>query len=162
MAEESTNPTEESDEANQGSQRLPTSGQSKFARNGIDSSITSWLNRETEGSTRKVSKGLSRRTRLNPVSKKGKKKQKEYKHSREEHYAQEKNQVCFLCGNPNNLSIHHKKKRGNLIDDEFYFVTLCLASKYMNEKYPESNPAESCHDWVEKNKGLAREMKLIL
>jgi hypothetical protein len=101
---------------------------------------------------------------LNPVSKKRKKKNVNYKESVESHYADEKNQTCFLCGCSNNLSIHHKKKRGKVLDDEFYFVTLCLIGDYMDRLHPDSNHSHTggCHGWVEGNKEQAREMKLIL
>lgn len=164
-----TKPEEDATESDQGDDTGSNQGCSRYSRMGKDSSVASWLASKEEKRTKAASKGLSRGTgfskgsRLNPVSKKRKKKNVDYKEASESHYSEEKNQRCFLCGKIDNLSIHHKKKRGKYLDDEFYFVTLCIAgSQFMNEKYPDSNPADSCHQWVEANKGLAREMKLIL
>lgn len=104
------------------------------------------------------------RKRLNPVSKKHKKRLSGYKESREEFYKDEVNQKCFLCGSVNNLSIHHKKKRGKETDDPFYFVTLCIIGNYMDLEYPDANHSHSggCHGFIEGNKSIARELGLLL
>jgi len=148
-------------------QPTPASGSSRFSR--VDQSIEDRIKWQEERKLNRSNKGQAggnglRRSRLNPVSKKQKKKQSGYKEAREIFYDSEKNQKCFLCGRTDSLSIHHKKKRGNDIDDPLYFVSLCLVGDFMDRKYPDSNHSHSggCHSWVEANKSIARELKLIL
>jgi hypothetical protein len=144
-------------------------GRSRFARDRKDSSIESWLESKDEKKSKPASKGLSRskglvsRKRLNPVSKKQKKRNTEYKKAREEFYKDEANQKCFLCGSTSGLSIHHTKKRGNNISDNKHFVTLCLVGDYMDKLYPDANHSHTggCHGFIEGNKSIARELKLL-
>jgi Mn-dependent DtxR family transcriptional regulator len=67
---------------------------------------------------------------------------------------------CEVCGNTENLSIHHIAGRsGKLLYDHANFLQVCMAgSTYLNEKYPESNQTEGCHPWIERNLKLAREL----
>lgn len=140
-----------------------------YSRVGKDS-VDAWIRRKEEKRLGKTQSGITRRTGLvsrkglNPVSKKQKKRNNDYKDAIKEHYEDEANQKCFLCGCSNNLSIHHKKKRGKETSDPFYFVTLCLVGNAMDERYPDSNHSHTggCHGWVEGNKSIARELKLIL
>lgn len=103
--------------------------------------------------------GALKKTKLNAVSKKQKKRNQEYKHARELHYSIEANRMCALCSRTDHLSIHHVSKRGANLSDHTKFVTLCLVGSYMDEKYPESNHSHQggCHAWIEANKTWARE-----
>lgn len=101
--------------------------------------------------------GLKRGKPLKPISEKGKKRAKEYKKAREEHYSDEDNRRCALCGSTNNLSVHHTAKRGDNTAKGETFLTLCLTGSYMARLHPQLNYAEGCHNFVEANKGWARE-----
>lgn len=130
---------------------------------GKNESFDDWIKRKAEkksqtaGSRDGKRKGFLRRSKLSPVSKKQKKKLSEYQKSRNEHYSKEENRVCFICGQSNNLSIHHESKRGSNISNQETFITLCLTGDYLNRLHPTLNQAEGCHNFVEKNKGWARE-----
>lgn len=122
-----------------------------------------WLRRKEEKRSKPSNEGFSRRTglkrtRLNPVSKKQKKKLVEYKHAREEHYSKEENQKCHFCGKTENLSIHHMKKRGDHLANQETFITLCLTGDFMDKRYPELNHSHQggCHAFIEANKSWAR------
>ena len=148
----------------------PSQGCSRFARSSESSSIHEWLERKEKGSVKPKRKAITRSKRLGkkqslkPISEKQKKKNSSYASAKAKFYAKEENRSCFLCGGVNHLSIHHKSKRGNLIDDLNTFVTLCLVGNFMDLKYLESNHSHQggCHSWVEANKSIARELKLIL
>ena len=148
----------------------PSQGCSRFARASELSSIHEWLERKEKGSVKPERKAITRSKRfgkkqsLKPVSEKQKKKNSSYALAKAKHYHNEDNQECFLCHCRDNLSIHHKAKRGNLIDDLDTFLTLCLVGNFMDLKYLESNHSHQggCHSWVEANKSIARELKLIL
>lgn len=102
-----------------------------------------------------------KKTKLNPVSKKQKKRLQEYEKAKEKHYKHDANRVCAICGSSNNLSIHHKSKRGSNIASDL--VTLCLIGNYLSNLHPELNPSSSgCHGFVEANKGWARENGWLL
>ncbi len=158
---------EDEDESDRGSEQSSDSGRSRYSR--VDDSLEAYYKRKEEKRSKTVSKGLVRRTGLNsggelkrtplsPISKKQSKKLREYKKAREEHYKDEENQKCFLCGSTKNLSIHHIKKRGNLISDKSYFISLCLIGDYLNQLYPDHNQSGSgCHGHIEANKDWARE-----
>lgn len=177
MAEIPTEQTEnEGHEEDPCKQRTSTSGQSKFSRMGKDESIGDWLKSKEEKRSKPASKGLARRTglcgggalkktRLNPVSKKQKKKNNEYNKAKKVHYADEANRVCLFCGTSNNLSIHHTAKRLNgKLMDETSFITLCLAGDFMDRKHPDSNHShtDGCHGWLEANKSWARDNGYII
>jgi hypothetical protein len=102
-----------------------------------------------------------KRTPLKKVSPKQKERLKKYKAATKEHYADESNQSCYLCGATTGLSIHHISKRGGNIDKNL--VTLCMTSDFMNQTNPDSNHSHTggCHGWVEANKSLARKMGLL-
>lgn len=145
----------------------PASGESRYRRIGKAESFDDWLRRKEKKPVKPTSTGLKRRVGLsssgplNPVSKKQKKKNQEYEKAKKTFYKEEKNQVCFLCGSPNNLSIHHIAKRGNEIANQKKFVTLCLIGSSYSKQFPHLNQTESCHDFVEKNKGWARANHLL-
>lgn len=174
MAEERIPETSERSEEDPSEQQSPNTGCSKFSRMGTDQSVSSWLASKEEKRSKATSTGQPRRsglsrgkllkkTTLNKVSKKQKKKNSEYKKAKKVHYASEENRACFLCGCENNLSVHHKEKRGNSIADEETFVTLCLIGNFMDLKYPDSNHSHQggCHSWIEANKSWAREYGLL-
>lgn len=100
-----------------------------------------------------------RRSPLNKVSKKQKKRNQEYHQALDRHYEKESNKTCAICGSSNNLSIHHKEGRGSKVASEETFVTLCILGTRFNELYPDLNPNNGlgCHQGVEANKGWARE-----
>jgi hypothetical protein len=149
----------------------PSSSQSRYGRLGKNESLEDWITKKEKRANwideRDGRRGLPRKplrkSKLNPVSKKQKKRNKEYKYAKEQHYSSEENRVCFCCGSPNNLSIHHKEKRGINTSNRESFITLCIMGNYMDERYPESNHSHSggCHGWVEANKSQARELGLL-
>lgn len=99
-----------------------------------------------------------KRSKLNPVSKKQKKKNALISKSYKEHYADEENRKCALCGSRENLSVHHRSKRlGDKAHDPNTFITLCLTGSYLADLHPELNRAEGCHGMVEANKSWARQ-----
>lgn len=100
-----------------------------------------------------------KRSKLNPVSKKQKKRNKDYKDARVKHYSNESNRQCAICGKTENLSIHHKEGRGSNSANENTFVTLCILGTRFNELYPDLNHNEGlgCHQGVERNKTWARQ-----
>ena len=136
----------------------------------VGDSLESYIRRKEEKRTKAPSKGLSRRVGLtsrkglSPVSKKQKKKNASYQKEKTEFLSDEKNQQCFLCGSTSSLSIHHRRKRGEYVDDPLYFMTLCMMGDFMDQKYPDSNHSHAggCHGWVEGNKDMARQLKLIV
>lgn len=67
---------------------------------------------------------------------------------------------CEICGNLENLSIHHIAGRsGKLLYDHSNFLLVCMAgSTHLNTEHPESNQTEGCHPWIERNLKLAREL----
>lgn len=167
MATEDTNPEEqEADEGDQGEERVSPQGSSRFSRDGVDSSISSWLKgkeaKRSEGASPSQS-GRLRSGRLNPVSKKQKKRNTEYKEAREQHYSDESNRRCKLCGTADNLSIHHTRGRGEHTSDTSSFVTLCILGSAMDKAWPDSNHSHSggCHGWIEANKGFAKEKGIL-
>lgn len=116
-----------------------------------------------EPKPKKIPKPL-KKTRLNPVSKKQKKRIKAYAKAREEHYSNADNQVCALCGRDSNLSIHHTKKRGASISDASTFVSLCIIGDVFRSLHPELNlnaGSGGCHGIVEANKSWARSKGLL-
>jgi len=148
---------------------IPNSKANPYSRVGKDESVASWLEskakRELERSAkRSAGRAGLKRGKINPVSKKQKKRNSGYKDAMAEHYSEEENQKCAMCGCRNALSIHHKNKRGKETDDAFYFITLCMIGDFMDKRYPDSNHSHSggCHGWVEGNKDKARELKLLL
>jgi len=156
-------PEERPEETHHAGERTLPEGCSRFSRSRIDSSFEEYLsNKEAKRleSTKPVPSKRIRSGRLNPVSKKGRKKRQEYAKASKEHYQNDENRRCALCGSQGNLSIHHIKKRleGNHAEKET-FITLCLTSKFMDERYPQSNHSHSggCHGWIEGNKEWARE-----
>lgn len=162
------NAESEGDKEDKDKDRLSSAGRSPYSRDVTDSDMAEWLKRKEEKQTKTSSFGTAKRsglsrTRINPVSKKQKKRNNDYKEATREHYEAEENRKCFLCGCTNNLSIHHRNKRGKETADPFYFITLCLIGGFMDEKYPESNHSHSggCHGWTEGNKDKARELELI-
>ena len=167
MAEDSpdTEPEEDPDQAHHGGERALPEGCSRFSRSRIDSSIEEFLNnkeaKRLEGTKAIPPKrtGLSRKP-LNPVSKKGRKKKQEYAKATAEHYKNDENRRCALCGTNKNLSIHHSEKRdnGNHAKEETC-ITLCILGSYMDQQFPEMNHSHSggCHGFVEGNKAWARD-----
>jgi len=67
---------------------------------------------------------------------------------------------CQICGNTESLSIHHIAGRsGKLLYDKGNMIVVCMAgSTFLNDRWPESNKAEGCHNWIEKNLSLSREL----
>ena len=100
-----------------------------------------------------------KRTRLNLVSKKQKKRNREYKKAREKHYENEENRSCAICGATNHLSIHHSRGRGRFTERKETFITLCCLGDTFNKIYPELNSCGGigCHGGVEANHNWARE-----
>lgn len=171
MGEESTEGISEgSDKEDQERDQETNSGRSRYARGSTDSSIAGWLASKEKGQVKPARKGLGRgkglvsRKGLNPVSKKQKKKNSSYQQATTEHFKDEANQKCFLCGSTEALSIHHRRKRGKHIDDPFYFMTLCMIGDYLDKQYPDMNHSHSggCHGFVEGNKEWAREKGYIV
>lgn len=171
MAEEHTDPEEqETDEGDSGKEQVSSKGSSRFSRTGIDSSISDWINSKEKGPTKRASKVQRGRGRLNPgkglnpVSRKQKKKNADYKKAREEHYSKIENRRCALCGTTDNLSVHHTNKRGNNIADASTFVTLCILGSAIDAIFPELNSCQGlgCHGKVERNKGWARDNNLLI
>lgn len=170
MPEESTEDEDEDDGIQEGGRGDRTSSESAspYSRLGKDKDIASWLASKEEKRLKGISKASSgkglRRTRLNPVSKKQKKRNASYEQSKKEFLEKESNQKCYLCGKTSSLSIHHRDKRGDNLDNPLLFLTLCMIGDYMDKEYPDSNHSHSggCHGWAEGNKETAREMKLIV
>jgi len=169
-------PEEPTEETHHNGERPLSEGCSRFSRSRIDSSFEEYLsNKEAKRSegTSKIQSGRGglssgsslRRVSINKVSKKGRKKRQEYAKASKEHYQNDENKRCALCGSQRNLSIHHIKKRleGNHAEKET-FITLCLTSKHMDERYPESNHSHSggCHGWTHGNPSLAKELGLLI
>ena len=96
-----------------------------------------------------------KKTRLNAFSKKQQKKNTSYENAKAKYLKE--NPACEICGKTDNLSIHHKAKRGDLIDDPDFFMTTCLTGTYLNDMFPELNRTEGCHNVIESNKRWARE-----
>ena len=173
MASQSPNSgsQENEDEGNRGEEQPLSSGRGPYSR--MDDTLEAYYQRKEAKRSKQPSTGLGRRTGLNrgsvlkktplnPISKKQQKKLREYKKAREEHYSDEENQKCFLCGSTKNLSIHHIAKRGNLISDQSRFITLCLTGNYLNALYPDHNQSGAgCHGHVEANKDWARQYGYI-
>lgn len=160
---------QESQQADTGKVSSSNKGCSRFSRASESSSIHEWLDRKEKGSIKPERKDFSRSlgSGSNPiksVSKKQQKKNSSYASAKARHYHNEDNQECFLCHRRDHLSIHHKAKRGKFIDDSDTFVTLCLVGNFMDLQYPDSNHSHQggCHSWVEANKSISRELKLIL
>lgn len=120
----------------------------------IQSVVTYWLkfckpkkltNKPKAKSIRAISSKLSKGLAL-------------YKEARLAHLDQVK--ACEVCGNQDNLSIHHIAGRsGKRLYDRENFLVVCMAgSIHLNQKYPESNQTEGCHPWIERNLKLAREL----
>lgn len=164
VKEHSANDGEANDQRNNEQERVSNKGCSRYARVAESESISAWLERKDKKQSEQIAKRNSGRKGLNRVSKKQKIKNKLYKEAREVHYADEDNRQCFLCGTHDNLSVHHKIKRGTKIDDAFYFVTLCILGTAMDERYADSNHSHSggCHGWLHANAKLAKELGLIL
>lgn len=175
MVTESSNngPQEDEGEGDSGNISGSHTGCSRYAR--VDGGIEDYLRRKEEKRSGVIRKELGRRkglgsgkglkrTRLNPVSKKQSKKLREYKKAREEHYKDEKNQKCFLCGSTKNLSVHHSEGRGINISKEKSFVTLCIIGRSMDELYPDSIHSHSggCHGWAHANASIARELGITI
>lgn len=97
---------------------------------------------------------------LRQVSKKKQKEQSHYS-KRSQEWLVDKH--CEICGQPNNLSLHHMNGRGVFLNIEEYWMALCLAGSrdFLIKKFPGSNMADSCHDWVHKNGKLARKLGYI-
>lgn|SRR6478609_2921208 len=168
MVTEHQGPEQEADEDDPREERLSSQGSSRFSRDGVDSSISDWLaskeKKRSEGAGKiQPGRGRLNRTKLNPVSKKGKQRQQEYKKAREEHYSNEANQKCFLCGSTSNLSIHHIRGRGKYTSDTSTYRTLCLVGSYMDEAWPELNSSggTGCHGFIHANPSWAREHGLL-
>ncbi len=166
-------PEEDAEENHPESLSIQAGGSSSYSRVGED--LEAYIRRKEEKRSSATSKGIARRkglnsggslkrTRLNPVSKKQKKRLVEYKKARESHYSNETNQKCLLCGTSNNLSIHHSKGRGSSIAEEESFVTLCIFGRSMDVAYPDSIHVHSggCHGWVHANSTLAKELGVTL
>lgn len=104
-----------------------------------------------------------KKSKLSRKSNKESSRQSKYRKASKEYL--EDHPRCELCGNPSSLSIHHKMGRsGEYLWDKSFFMTLCLLGYAMDRAYPDSNHSHTggCHGWVEANKRLARELKLIL
>ena len=165
MAEYGSNKNSKESEEDSGQERMASEGRSRYGRLGASESIDDWTKRQEEkrsGGSKKIPARRSglKRGKLNPVSKKQKKKNADYTKAKSEHYKNEINQSCALCGTTKNLSVHHAKKRleGN-ISNSSTFITLCLIGDYMDRTHPTSNHSHSggCHSWIEANKTWARE-----
>jgi len=165
MAEETNG-----EESHEGVVDEPHKGISRYAGRGKNESLEDWIakkeeraNRASQGYGGMRSSGTLKKTQLNPVSKKQKKRNDEYKKARESHYSRQENRQCRCCGTTNNLSIHHTEKRGCNTSNEESFITLCIIGDFMDRKFPESNHSHSggCHGWVEANKSQARELGLM-
>lgn len=106
-----------------------------------------------------------KKTKLRPISKRHSVKLKEYKRARKEHYKDEDNRSCAICGTENNLSVHHKKGRNEHIADVDTFVTLCIVGNcpHGNSMLSGLNPANGtgCHGFVHANPDWAREKGYI-
>lgn len=145
-------------------------GCSRFSRASENASINDWLSRKGEmrskqsGESKARRSGLKAKSSLRQVSKNQQKKNSDYSTAKTKHYSLEENQSCFLCGKTEHLSVHHVSKRGNNIADQSKFMTLCLMGNFMDKKYPDSNHSHQggCHSWVEANKSISRELKLII
>lgn len=181
MAEEKNrHVSSEDSEESRNKERASPQGTSRYSGMGKSESFDDWLERKRakKEQPKSTGKGLRRRTGLgttglgngtlkrtplNKVSKKQKKRNKDYGKAKERHYAKEENRSCYLCGSREALSIHHKAKRGSNTADESTFVTLCLMGDFMDRKYPDSNHSHTggCHAWIEANKSIAREIGLL-
>lgn len=144
------------------------------SRLGKNESIDDWYARQearrsgTTGKGHGRSKGLSRsgslkRTRLNKVSKKQKKKNQETAKAYKEHYTKEENRCCHFCGRVDGLSVHHIAKRSGGNHDK-QLITLCLVGDYLDQLYPELNHSHQggCHNFIEANKSWAREQGYLV
>ena len=120
----------------------------------IQSVVTYWLRSCKPRKLTNKSKSKS----IKPISSKLSKGLVLYKEARLAHLDQVK--ACEVCGNQDNLSIHHIAGRsGKRLYDRENFLVVCMAgSIHLNEKYPESNQTEGCHPWIERNLKLAREL----
>lgn len=72
------------------------------------------------------------------------------------------NASCAVCGNANNLSIHHIAGRsGKLLYERANLIVVCLAgSDILNQRYPDSNHRDGCHNWIESNLKISRTIGL--
>ena len=120
----------------------------------IQSVVTYWLRSCKPRKLTNKSKSKS----IKPISSKLSKGLVLYKEARLAHLDQVK--ACEVCGNQDNLSIHHIAGRsGKRLYDRENFLVVCMAgSIHLNQKYPESNQTEGCHPWIERNLKLAREL----
>jgi len=77
-----------------------------------------------------------------------------------------RDKTCALCGTADNLSLHHMAGRGKLLNEQKYWIPLCLigSEAWIRDKYPDTNHSHSggCHGWVEANKTLAKELGFII
>lgn len=140
----------------------------KSPRLGKNQSLDEWYQRKEEKRSQSGKQGLNRKSglrkvRINPVSKKQKQKNKEYAQARKEHYSNEENQRCFLCGRTDGLSVHHIAKRlsGNHSDTKT-FLTLCIIGDALARQHPELNYSSlGCHGMVHANPNWSRENNLL-
>lgn len=140
---------------------------------GGGSEFERWLERKSEkkeranglrkGGLRRSSElrrtGNLKRTRLNPVSKKQKKRNHDYNEARKRHYADETNRICAICGTNTHLSVHHAEGRGRNTADETTFITLCVLGSTFDVLHPELNSCngQGCHQGVHANMEWARQ-----
>jgi hypothetical protein len=139
-----------------------------MAGHGKNESFDDWLARKAAKKDKldsmagkQFGSGL-RRTPLRPISKKQQKRNAEYAKFREEHYKDESNQVCFICGQRANLSVHHISGRGSNTTKEGSAISLCLSGSYLSDIYPELNRAEGCHGFIHRNQNWAREQGYLV
>ncbi len=161
MVEESSNngSSEGEDEADR-EQQPSIERHGRYDRSITDSSISDWLRSKEEKRPKRIFSSLTKRTRLNPVSKKQKKKNSDYAKAKEEHYKNDENRRCFFCGTTRYLSVHHTEKRTDgKISDQKTFLTLCLLGDYLDRQNEDMNHSHSggCHGFVEGNKQWARD-----
>lgn len=105
--------------------------------------------------------GLSRRTRLKPVSDKRKTENEKYSESIKWLYGRE----CELCGIRSSLSRHHSKGRGKYLNDKSTWKCLCLVNDRISKLqslYPDANFSYpgGCHGFVEANRSIAESLGL--
>lgn len=119
----------------------------------LQSVVTYWIGRDKR---KLINKPI--RSVIKQVSEKRKEGLRLYKQAKREVLDEIKE--CQVCGNKENLSIHHIAGRaGSLLYDKTNFLVVCMAgSNYLNEKYQQSNQTEGCHPWIERNLKLAREL----
>lgn len=128
----------------------------------MSESFEDWIERKTNPKQKEKKIYTLKRTRINPISKKQKKRNESYRKKHDEYL--KNHQRCEICGSSENLSIHHKMGRGSYTDKEEFFMVACMSGSFLNQKYPDSNHHHTggCHGWIEANKKIARANGWIL